>query len=282
MKNLIILILFGLNLTLGFSQNMKWVPAENAINGCNSLTNAKKNILCYNLEYTPEKTGVLSSYTAGFWVDCGKSETVVFSNKSCSMTDNSQQVAGCEKYGKTFFNSSGNSGSQANNYMTKGVPVYLHQVCLMVNPNEELLIVKDDITDLTTNIDLGSGASVTEFPSYKSFVAKNIIKVVEEPSVEVLNNTLTTSTASSPMELDEKIELFPNPAYDYINVKVVSTQEFCTLQIFDGSGVSKFNQLVKSNENIKFDVSSYAPGLYYVSVKSDNKVVNRKFIVLAH
>ncbi|OYT13405.1 MAG: hypothetical protein B6I19_05305 [Bacteroidetes bacterium 4572_114] len=153
------------------AQSMNWVLMPNGTgNGeCTSTTDCESGIMCYGLEYTPSLTGVLTSYTTGFFATCTSEGNPIFSNGSCVMVDNSQVIEACQDYGLVLFNSSGNSGSPVNNILTAGVPIILHQVCFTLPSGDYTIISEDIVTDLTTNIDLPDGTSITEFPAYSEF-----------------------------------------------------------------------------------------------------------------
>jgi hypothetical protein len=122
------------------------------------------NQICYGLQYIPNHTGTLTSYTTGFFIDCSTSGNPVVSNHSCIMTDNSLLENGCVQFGLVKINSSGNTGSLA---VTQNVPIYIHQVCFTIPTGEYLDIVEDVTTDLTTSIDLtNNGGPITEFPGF--------------------------------------------------------------------------------------------------------------------
>ncbi|OYT13406.1 MAG: hypothetical protein B6I19_05310, partial [Bacteroidetes bacterium 4572_114] len=175
------------------SQSMDWVllSTDSSNGGCTSNTDCNTDILCYGLQYTPNVTGVLTSYTTGFFTTCTTSGNPVTSNSSCSMTDNSDAYDACAGYGLVLFNSSGNSGNPTNNSVTAGVPVIIHQVCFTVPSGESITITEDDITDLTTNVDLSGGGSTTEFPSYSDFtiINNNVCQGPTATDNESLNNS---------------------------------------------------------------------------------------------
>ena len=158
------------------AQTMRWIPTppQSAFGKCTDQSSKSGLTQCYVLEYTPKVTGVLTSYTTGFLVSCTSLGSAITKNQGCSMTANNNVVNGCSVLGKVLLNSSGNSGTVANNQITAGVPVILHQVCLTIPTGESVSIEEDPVTDLTTSIDLGNGSFVTEFPTFQTAMFSRI------------------------------------------------------------------------------------------------------------
>lgn len=121
---------------------------------CISNSDCDENVVCYGLEYTPLYTGVLTSYTTGFFMDCDNGNNPVVTNLSCVMNDNSQTLDFCSLVDSILFNSSGNSGSIS---VTKGIPVIIHQICFTIPSDNEMTITRDDVIGLSASID-SSGA----------------------------------------------------------------------------------------------------------------------------
>ncbi len=357
MKHYLVIFLFAFSLQIGVSQTMTWLPSNKVNTGCKDMSNAKKNILCYKLQYVPEQTGVLTSYTTGFWADCLNGNSNIVLNQSCSMIDNSQQMPACEKFGKTLLNCSGNSGAKASNFVKKGVPIYLHQICFQIDSKQEVNVMEDDLLDLTTSIDVEGETAKTFFPTYKTLSFKNdqwvdfvktdeialtlqkkfsksslkwtpanetgngfylierssdnrifnpIFRVEDGPDHKVDAHYLFTDTdkmigeayyrityqslsdlntvsnvVNVIYESDVTVELYPNPAIDYINLRVDSKDEIVTYKIFDSNGLLRANSKVKSNELHKLDVSSFGSGVYNITIETKENFVSRKFIVIA-
>jgi len=176
MKNILIGLLLIVQGTM-YSQTMTWIPSKHVVNkGCIDMTNCDENIVCYKLQYIPNESGVLTSYTTGFIADCENGETKVKINKSCIIEDKSDQVVACESYGKILLNCSGNSG--ATN-LEKGRPIILHQICLDAK-NKNIAIVESDIIKLTTSIDVKERKAKTEFADYVSYMALNSIATCDD------------------------------------------------------------------------------------------------------
>jgi hypothetical protein len=183
MKNLILLSFLACS-SYVFGQTMKWVPIskESSFGKCVTAGNTKNNYLCYALEYIPNASGTLTSYTTGFLVSCTSQGSSIVKNETCTMVNNVRVLSDCSESGKVLFNSSGNSGSSENNVIESGKPVFLHQICLKIPPGESVTLEEEVLTDLTTSIDLGNGQSVTEFPAF-------VTQTISRPRYDVAKPT---------------------------------------------------------------------------------------------
>lgn len=181
MKNILIVLLIMVQGS-AFGQTMTWIPSKHIVNkGCTDMTNCTENIVCYKLQYIPNVTGKLTSYTTGFIADCENGETKVKINQSCLIEDKSNQTVACEDFGKILLNCSGNSGAVG---LKKGIPVILHQICLDAK-NKNIGIVESDITKLTTSIDIEDGSASTEFVEYENYIALNTVEFCENVAVNL-------------------------------------------------------------------------------------------------
>jgi len=82
---------------------------------------------------------------------------------------------------------------------------------------------------------------------------------------------------------DMKVSLLPNPAGDFVKINhsgQIRGSVLMTVTSIDGRVISRndFETPDENNELVK-DISSFAPGLYFVAIYSGNKVVVSKLIV---
>ena len=115
-----------------FAQTLNWVPLDTGITSgtCVSETDCANSRVCFGLEYTPAVSGRATSYTLGFSATCEGDALPNISATSCTMTDNTEITDGCSiGFGLFLIQPSGNNGSLA---ITAGVPVILHQICLVL------------------------------------------------------------------------------------------------------------------------------------------------------
>ncbi|MFA7080994.1 MAG: C25 family cysteine peptidase [Bacteroidales bacterium] len=73
----------------------------------------------------------------------------------------------------------------------------------------------------------------------------------------------------------DNISVYPNPAQDIINISNLNTKS--DIVLYDLLGRVKFSSLNKIISNI--NVSSLKNGVYYLSIKSDSDIINKKIII---
>ena len=146
---------------------MRWILLqENESNGtCSSDSNCDGDTICYGLQYTPNITGTLTSYTTAFFVECDNGANPYINGISCRTTGSVDNVTnGCGEFDVVQVVASGNT---VNTAVTQGTSIILHQVCFSV-PSEVLSIQEDEVSDITTSIDSTmQGGPESEFPFFE-------------------------------------------------------------------------------------------------------------------
>ncbi len=74
---------------------------------------------------------------------------------------------------------------------------------------------------------------------------------------------------------EEMINVFPNPATNVLHIQMPSADNNPVVKIFDVMGKQVAEQKVSDIET-NFDISTFAPGVYIVSIVSDKQVITRK------
>ncbi len=151
---------------------MRWVLLDNmgeSHGTCVSQTDCYNNIICFGLQYTPNVTGTMSSYTTGWTIDCYNNGTnPVLSNSSCVLSNNSFFQDGCAEVNQVQWNFLG--ATPGAPVVTQGVPLIVHQVCFVI-PNSGSVDINDfpPGSALTTSIDISSTNHTYEEPTYIPF-----------------------------------------------------------------------------------------------------------------
>lgn len=167
MKNLIAILIVFLSFNL-VAQDMKWVPSDIAGGGCELLTDCALSTVCYNLQYTPGNSGILTSYTTGYIATCNNGTINVTHNMSCVINDKSREIYACEQ-NTLLINSSGNTGQLK---VEKDHPIYLHQVCFEVSDFQGIEMKEDPVTGLTVSLDIQNG----EYETDKARLVKSTVR----------------------------------------------------------------------------------------------------------
>jgi len=83
--------------------------------------------------------------------------------------------------------------------------------------------------------------------------------------------------------LNGKIDLFPNPAGDHVNISFVSAESFdLEISVTDMSGRTLISMSYDAGEggnDIRLDVSSFDAGIYLLSLRGEKGLLNYKLIV---
>lgn len=91
-------------------------------------------------------------------------------------------------------------------------------------------------------------------------------------------DTTVDTTFVSEIENDF-YKVFPNPSIDYVNVFVKNADANSTVSLLNSEGKILQAFSVK-NSSTKIDVSEYTSGVYYISIKRNEKQVMKKIVVM--
>ncbi len=80
---------------------------------------------------------------------------------------------------------------------------------------------------------------------------------------------------------ETSLKIYPNPATDLVNVSITSNEVNKKIQIIDLLGKVVFSDIIADdNTNLKINTSNFIPGVYFVSVTSNNKSIRTSKIVI--
>lgn len=109
---------------------------------------------------------------------------------------------------------------------------------------------------------------------------------VANPSDSTWVDVTFNITNPNMVSLDEakketSLSLFPNPATTELNIKLNSNEHNKRVEIINLLGKQVYNKIVPTdNANFKINTSNFKPGIYFVSVKSDNKAIKTEKIII--
>jgi hypothetical protein len=267
MKNILILIITMFS-AFSYAQNVRWIPSSETDTGCAMQTDCKTNTLCYSLEYTPETSGILTSYTTGFFADCKYKKAHVIYNQSCTIEDNSRVIDACTTYGKMLLNCSGNTG---NISVETDQPIILHQVCFDMDTKDEVNLELDPITGVTVSIDISTSKFTTSYPKYETYSIST--RNVDSPC---------DPEAESSFELDsgEGLIVFPNPSTGLVKFFFEDGGSEAQLTITSSLNQSLATKKIECGKEYKMDLTHFNPGTYIAHVKGENSTLSSKFILI--
>ena len=104
-------------------------------------------------------------------------------------------------------------------------------------------------------------------------------QVIFDPELWVLHADDVVTEADEPLQDDEMISVFPNPATDALQI-VYHLNSSENILITDASGQVVKTILNNSKQSTVVDLASLSPGVYYVKLMRENIPVVKKFVKL--
>ncbi|OJX49515.1 MAG: hypothetical protein BGO88_14840 [Flavobacterium sp. 38-13] len=131
----------------------------------------------------------------------------------------------------------------------------------------------------------GHGNILLKLKSTENLVAESTVSsrvgIYFDYNTPVLTNRVTTvfkMLSVGEKDLDQTIKIYPNPVNKMLNIKAAGMIR--TVYLYDAQGRILMTQLLGKNE-VSFDLSNYAAGVYFVKIITDEgakteKIINRK------
>jgi len=157
-----------MSMQVGTSQiiNWKYLPEGEVTGNCVSTSSFDDARVCYGLEYTPGVTGLLTSYTMSFFIECIENYDMPITAKSTLLSDNTQLFDVCDTDGIIFMQASGQDQAPFDPIqVVQNEPIILHQVCMDFSFLDTVDIQLDNFTGVSMSID-GPNGPVTDFPPF--------------------------------------------------------------------------------------------------------------------
>lgn len=127
-----------------------------------------------------------------------------------------------------------------------------------------------------TTFDVGTGFNNTIFALYKQidnqFLIGGAFTLYQSTTSNMLVRLLGNSVLSNENFEIEKNIVYPNPARELIYISNFSSIEY---EIFNMLGETILKGISNGNQ---INVNSIKKGVYFLSLKNDNKIINQKFI----
>ncbi len=94
-------------------------------------------------------------------------------------------------------------------------------------------------------------------------------------TVKYRRGTYTPMSTGINKEFENNFSIFPNPATDKLNI-ISPDNKIFSLNILNSFGENIYS--TKATSNLQIETSSFASGLYFIQVNSQNKLFTQKFI----
>jgi len=123
---------------------------------------------------------------------------------------------------------------------------------------------------------------VGDFPAKTIWLKNFLICFKQNDTIIYFNNNYSECMPLNVPEktvMKENIVVFPNPASDYLMIKLNNTQLLpLTFQLFDMQGIPKLNGKI-TNEQIGINVASLSKGLYVLKIITNQQIETKKVIL---
>lgn len=96
--------------------------------------------------------------------------------------------------------------------------------------------------------------------------------------IAIDQTTFCSTVGTSDFEMVNSINLFPNPAVDFVELSIPDNIKTCQVSIVDNLGNEISTRRLKHSENII--TSGMAEGIYYIRVLLDEKPIIKKLIII--
>ena len=78
-------------------------------------------------------------------------------------------------------------------------------------------------------------------------------------------------------EMESDIEIYPNPARDFVKVSTDNRQQ-TTVRIYNYLGIL-IEETEMNSDEVEINVSEYNSGIYFISIQTENGNLIKKFII---
>lgn len=134
-----------------------------------------------------------------------------------------------------------------------------------------------------TNSGSGNGTITVNYienPIYEDRTAAIIISIGSGNPV-VVNVTQHSSEVGIPENDQDGLRIYPNPAKSLFVIEAnATTYPAMDVRLTDPSGVTVLTQTCKGKERYSFDISGLSAGTYTLNIKSNEKNVSRKIVII--
>lgn len=159
---------------------------------------------------------------------------------------------------------------------------------ILIEASSDSICLGDEVTFIKTTLNSGTidwYVNEVFISSGESFVTNNLKnKDTIEAVLTISDECLTTPTVTSNFitilvdncvsglsnDLENKIEVFPNPTKDILFIKGKNIQN---IQIASASG-----QIILETTQLQFDLSALSSGIYFITVKNEKGLIVQKII----
>ena len=104
-----------------------------------------------------------------------------------------------------------------------------------------------------------------------------LYKMANNSSMVNVNVVLNPNNIYQKPEISNSLSIFPNPTSDRFYIETNTTDKII-VDLYDVNGRHMFNKSVNNKETI--EVSNLNEGVYYLSIKTENSITNKKLVII--
>ncbi len=109
-----------------------------------------------------------------------------------------------------------------------------------------------------------------------------VMDIALHSASDVFDFIITEETSTNDMQVFEKLNIYPVPASDFINIELGNSESGpVDVEIIDISGrillAERIDNITQSE--IKINISGFSRGIYYISIRRGRNIVNQKFAI---
>jgi hypothetical protein len=160
-------------------------------------------------------------------------------------------------------------------------------------PSLRLMMLRDGIQDYEKIRILKTGFQSTDqvkLQTLNTVVQKFTLSSGEDNAESLVNegqqvlatlsHDLVSTAIKSVQSAPQKLEIYPNPAADYIRIKVPSGQTISSIRFFRASGIEVAMYLTESYDNLySYSLNNISTGVYFVQVITKEKTYSGVFTI---
>ena len=104
-------------------------------------------------------------------------------------------------------------------------------------------------------------------------------RVLSEFEIQNLYEEATLSADGDYIKEPSKMQLYPNPGNNYINIGLPETWTDLRWRILDLSGRLMLSNYTVGNDQLRINISTLKSGVYVLETTSDDQIIRKRFIV---
>jgi plastocyanin len=150
-----------------------------------------------------------------------------------------------------------------------------------ITSNTDWTVSSDASWCTVTSSGTGNGTMIATYGENTTYTERTAIITVtvaglSPVTVQVIQGG---STVGIPDTRDISINIYPNPAKDYVNIKLGTVSENARIAMVNMLGQTVIDRRTMGDNQVTFSVGQFPRGYYFIRIYSDNELITRKVIL---